>query len=492
VLAVVAATALLTGCNVAWLQWGGGPSHQNDNTGETTLSAANVSQVTQRWQVTLPHYADGTPAVTFGVTTPGGSHDMAFVTTTVGDLVALDLHTGSTLWSISFGPGSCTVNNGSTPCFTTSSPAVDQTGGFVYTYGLDGKIHKVAMGTGVETTSAPWPVAATLKPFDEKGSSALSMASAGGHTYLYATSSGYPGDFGDYQGHLTTIDLATGASTVFNTLCSNQTVHFAETPATPDCSQIQSGVWARPGTTYSSTTNLIYLVTGNATYDPATHNWGDTVLALHPDGTGASGNPVDCYTPVNYAYLNTADLDLGSTLPALVTLPTGALAPDGSSLAQVGIQGGKDAQLRLIDPANLSQQSGCGHTGGEWGTTAGPGGEILTEPAIWTDSSSTLWAQVGTDSNLAGYKISLDASTHVPKLSQVWNVPTVSTSPVVADGVTYAAGGTKLTARNPTTGAVLWSTTVGHIHWQSPVVDAGIILLEDGVGHLTAWSLPGT
>ena len=55
-------------------------------------------------------------------------------------------------------------------------------------------------------------------------------------------------------------------------------------------------------------------------------------------------------------------------------------------MSQVGIQGGKDAKLRLLDPADLSQKGGCGHTGGEWDLIAGPGGEILTEPTIWTDS----------------------------------------------------------------------------------------------------------
>ncbi len=482
---------MLVGCNVAWLQWGGESSHQNDNTAELDLTPANVAQVTQWWQATLPSVADGTPAVAFGVSTPGGTHDLVFVTTKAGGLLAFDLHTGVQVWTVSFGPGSCKINNGTSTCFTTSSPAVDQTGGFVYTYGLDGKVHKVAIGTGVENTAAPWPVTVTLKPFDEKGSSALSMATADGHTYLYMTTSSW-GDQGDYQGHLTTIDLANGSSTVFNTLCSNQTVHFVEQPGTPDCSEVESGVWARPGTTYSAATDLIYLATGNATYSPAGHDWGDTVLALHPDGTGVAGNPVDCYTPTNFAFLNSSDEDLGSTLPALVTLPAGALAPDGSPLSQVGIQGGKDAKLRLLDPADLSQQGGCGHTGGEWDSIPSPGGQVLTEPTIWTDSSGTIWAEVGTGTNLAGYTVTLDPTTHVPALTLKWNVAIGSTTPMVAGGVAYSAGGTQIRAYDPTTGAVLWSTSVGSIHWQSPVVTAGIILLEDGAGHLTAWSRPGT
>ena len=300
------------------------------------LTAANVAQVTQRWQATLPHFADGTPAVAFGVSTPSGAHDLVFVTTKAGDLVALDLHTGAQLWSITFGPGTCKINNGSSTCYTTSSPAVDQTGGFVYTYGLDGKVHKVAIGTGVENTTAPWPVVATLKPFDEKGSSALSTATPTATPTSTLTTAGYPGDGGDYQGHLTAIDLATGASKVFNTAVQQpdrplrRAAGHARTAARSraGCGPAPAPPTRRPPTSSTSPP-------ATPPTSPAGHDWGDSVLALHPDGTGVAGDPVDCYTPDQLpATLNSTDQDLGSTLPALVTLPAGALAPDGSALAR--------------------------------------------------------------------------------------------------------------------------------------------------------------
>jgi hypothetical protein len=484
----VGATLVLTGCNIAWLQFDGGPSHPGDNQGETTITAADVASVTQKWKTPLPHYADGAPAVAFGVSTPSGSRDLVVVTTTGGDLVALDLHTGAKIWSLTFGPGSCKINNGTNTCYTTSSPVIDQSGGFAYTYGLDGKVHKVALGTGVESAASPWPEVVTRKPFDEKGSSALAMAtSKSGATYLYAANSGYPGDNGDYQGHITAIDLATGVPRVFNSLCSDQAVHFVEAPGTPDCGAVQSGVWARSGVTYSSVTDRIYFVTGNGTFAPSQHDWGDTVVALNPDGTGSGGNPIDTYTPTNYQALQNGDIDLGSTLPALVTLPSGSLGPGGLPLSQVGVQGGKDGQLRLINAANLSNQGGAGFTGGEWSLVSGPGGEIPTAPAVWTDGGGKIWVEAATDSNTAGYSLDINATTHEPQLHPVWNIPTGNTSPVVANGVLYAAGGGTVHAYNPSTGALLWSAPVGSIHWQSPVIDGGYILLADGAGNLTAW-----
>ena len=43
-------------------------------------------------------------------------------------------------------------------------------------------------------------------------------------------------DRGDYQGHITAINLADGSQRVFNANSSDQAVHFAERPDTPDAS----------------------------------------------------------------------------------------------------------------------------------------------------------------------------------------------------------------------------------------------------------------
>jgi hypothetical protein len=466
---------------VGWPEFGGSGSHLGVNPNETAISTANVGSLHQHWQVTLPAYADGAPTVAVGVQTTSGTQNLVVVTTRAGDLVARNLETGASVWSVSFGPGSCTINNGGSACYTTSSPVIDQAAGYVYSYGLDGKVHKVNLNTGLEVRDSTWPVVATLKPWDEKGSSALASATAAnGHTYLYVTNSGYPGDRGDYQGHLTAIDLTTGVSNVFNTLCSSQAVHFVPSPATPDCGQVQSGVWARSAVTYSSATDLIYLSTGNAVYNPAAGNWGDSVLALHADGTGVNGGPVDSFTPANYQSLDQSDLDLGSTLPALVD------APGRSTVPHLGVQGGKEGILQLLNVADLSGQHGPGHTGTPLASVAGPGGGILTAPVVWVDGSGKPWVFVSTGSNIAAYQVTLDA-TDQPQLTLEWRLGVGATSLTLANGILFAARGGTLSAYNPASGASLWSTSIGSIHWQSPVVVDGLVLLEDSNGHLTAW-----
>src|SRR5512135_3484038 len=209
-----------------WPQFDFDAAHSGVSLQETTINRGNVATLHVLYSVALPSVADGAPAFLSGVATPQGVKDLLFLNTKDGRILALDAADGSTVWARQPAAG---------PRYTTSSPAVDPARLYVYAYGLDGKAHKYQVSDGVEVTSGGWPEVATLKPDVEKGSSALSVATtAAGRSYLYVANGGYPGDAGDYQGHVTAIDLATGAQRVFNANCSDQTVHFVE-GGSPDC-----------------------------------------------------------------------------------------------------------------------------------------------------------------------------------------------------------------------------------------------------------------
>ncbi len=45
----------------------------------------------------------------------------------------------------------------------TTSPAIDPNGLYVYSYGLDGYVHKFQVGNGTEVTTGGWPVLTTKK-----------------------------------------------------------------------------------------------------------------------------------------------------------------------------------------------------------------------------------------------------------------------------------------------------------------------------------------
>jgi PQQ enzyme repeat/PQQ-like domain len=473
-----------------WLQFMGNARHDGNNTLEGQISAATVSQLTFAFQITLPSIADGAPAYLGNVSTPSGVHDVLFLTTKAGHILALDAHTGATVWSHQYGPGTCKINNGSSACYTTSSPAIDPDRSYVYSYGLDGYVHKYQVGDGAEILTGGWPELATTKGFDEKESPALAIATSGGVSYLYVANGGYPGDNGDYQGHITAINLSDGTQNVFNSLCSDQAVHFVHSPNSPDCSSVQSAIWARPGVIYDAGTDRIFMATGNGNYDGTSggHDWGDSVFALNPNGTGSLGKPLDSYTPTNYSSLDSADLDLGSTAPAI--LP----APPACNVQHLAVQGGKDAKLRLLNLENLSGQSGPGHMGGEVGSIINvpQGGPVLTQPAVWINpADNSTWAFVANNNGISGLRLSIDLSGN-PSLVSQWQKSFAGTSPLVANGVLFLASSNIARALDPTTGNVLWSdnTKIGGIHWESPVVANGWLYATDESSHLTAYKIP--
>lgn len=456
-----------------WQQFGYDARHSGVNPLETSLQQSNVATLHVRAKVALPGVVDDAVVLLSGVATPSGVHDVVLATTTAGQLVALDAASGAMLWSHQPASG---------PNYTTSSPAIDPGRRFVYSYGLEGRVHKYRIADGAEVTTGGWPELATHKPQVEKCSPALAVATAAnGHTYLYVANGGYPGDQGDYQGHVTAIDLGSGAQSVWNADCSNQPVHFTTT--SPDCPAVQSAVWARGGVVYDSDIDRILFATGNGQFDAPQggHDWGDSVLALHPDGTGGAGGlPADSYTPVDFQQLDNQDLDLGSTAPAL--LPPAA----GSRYPHLGIQSGKDGLIRLLDLDNLSGQGAPGHTGGELQVIPVPqGGEVLTAPAVWTDpSNGTVWIFLANDSGISGIQLTVGAGG-APSLTPVWMNGNGGTSPVVAGGMVFYVGAAGIQALTPRHGTVLWQdSSPAQIHWQSPIVVNGRVYVPDGAGNL--------
>lgn len=483
---------LVTGASLYdWPQFNGSSQHSGNNIQETTIDRNNVGLLQKIYQVSLPGVADGAPAFLSSVTTPKGIKSLLFVTTKDGTIAAIDAQTGGIVWSHQNPAGSCRINKGSSICYTTSSPAIDPNRQFVYSYGLDGYVHKYKVGDGTEIIDSHWPELATLKPFDEKGSSNLSIATAqNGTSYLYVANGGYPGDRGDYQGHITAINLVNGSQKVFNAACSDQTVHFVEKPDTPDCPSVQTAIWARVGVVYDPTLDKIFMATGNGDFNPASHDWGDSVFALNPNGTGANGDPLDSYTPTNHEQLKSYDLDLGSTAPALLPVP------NNSAIQHLGLQSGKDAKLRLLNLADLSQQGGPGHTGGEVGTVIDvpQGGGVLTAPAVWVNpADNTTWVFVANARGISGLKLTI-ANDGTPGLTTVWQQNgSGGTSPLIANGVLFYALSGRIRALDPLTGNELWGKSqIGSIHWESPIVANGVVYITDESGQLTAYGIDKT
>jgi len=462
--------------SLSWLAFDGGNERSGVNDSETTILPGYVSQLKKTWQTKLPYRTNGSLVFISSITTLQGIKDLLFATTQTGNLVAIDAANGNIVWQKQT-QGQFVDNQG-----TSSSPAIDPSRQYVYSYGLDGKIHKYAIGEGQEITGNGFPVTITILTNVEKESSALNI----GNGYLYVTISGYDGDFGHYVGHVVAINLITGGATIFNSLCSNIHQLLTDTANSANyCPSHGSGIWGRGGAVIDPVTKNVFVTTGNGNFN-AKNNYGDSAVALAPD----LSRIIDTYTPQNFTYLADNDLDLGSTAPVMIP------AQPGSKTPYMALLGGKDSTLRLINRQNMSGQGGPNHVGGEL-QSIDIACKIFSHAAVWIDTTNTTWIFV-TDmcSNLYAFKVVTTAGQSNLQLAYKHNNYGTS-SPFIANNILYIQGNNDVFAIDPTTGNTLWNSqqssaggSIGSQHWQSPIVINGHLYIPDDDGNITAYGLP--
>jgi outer membrane protein assembly factor BamB len=448
-----------------WTRFGYDAARHNDAPSTGGISAANVGRLHRR-QVTLDGTVDSSPIDLAGVRDRGAPHDVFVVTTTYGKTLAVDAATGRILWRY-LPPGSGGWTGSAQ--ITTATPVADPGRAYVYGASPDGRVHKLAVSSGREVRSGGWPVTITLDPTHEKLAAAFNFSRG----LVIVTTGGYIGDAPPYQGHVVSIRATTGRVVgVFNTLCSDRRTIIVPS----SCGASDSAIWARAGAVVDPDTGNLLVATGNGPWNGSI-NWGDSVLELSPDASRLLQN----WTPTDQKQLESGDVDLGSTAPALL----------GNGLA---VQSGKDGKLRLLDVRRLNGRSGrAGRTtGGELQTLPAPaGGGVFTAPAVWRHGG-TAWVFVTTFGGTAAYRLAGRRLTHA------WENGHGGTSPVLAGGLLFVYdpdGG--LRVYRPATGAALATLAAGPGHWNSPVVADGRIALPEGnandhrpTGVLDIWTTP--
>jgi outer membrane protein assembly factor BamB len=465
--AVAAASAAAT--PASWPVFGHDPARSGVDVGDRILDAANVSTLVEKWQTSFGSVADSTPILLANVTIGTAKHNVLYQTTTSGETFAIDARTGKVLWTYST----------TGPNITDSTPAADPSGTSIYVPGVDGKVHKLNAATGSELTAPGFPVEITTMPSTEKDASSLNVANG----YLYATTSGYFGDAPPYDGHVVAVNLSTGATTVFNSLCSKKKT----LPTTTSCPNSDSGIWSRGGAVVDpdpSMNDAVYATTGNGLFNAKSggDNYGDSILALTENVSAL----VSTYTPTDYTSLQDGDVDLGSTSPALLPRQSASKTP------LMLVQGGKDQILRLLNRSPLPG------VGGELQEINLPD-RLYATPAVWTNSTGVAWIFFGLPNQIDAYKLETNGSG-VSTLAQGWvandgSTSGEGTSPVVSNGIVFVAMDDAIYALAAQTGKELWSSastahTIGAVHWQSPIVVNGWVYCSDQNGNLTAYGLP--
>jgi outer membrane protein assembly factor BamB len=402
----------------------------------TGITAANVGKL-RRQQVQLDGTVDSSPIYLHGVTIGGKAHDTFFVTTSYGKTEAIDAATGNVLWR--YTPPTYASYAGSAQ-ITTMTPLADPSRTAIYAGEPDGHIVKLAVATG----KLLWSTSITRDPTHEKLAGSLSYSRG----LVLAATDGYIGDAPPYQGHVVTLQPSNGrVVTVWNSLCSSRRTIFQ--PST--CPQSDSAIWGRSAPVVDPATGDIYVATGNAVFDGKEY-WGDSVLVLSPDAKTLLKH----WTPSNQAYLNSNDLDLGSTAPALL----------GNGYF---VQGGKDGKLRLLSYSHLAGVNA--KTGGELQTVSTPGSnDLRSEPVTWLGQ----WVFLADESGTAAWRFAGG------RLEAAWSNSNPGSSPVVAGGLLYVQWTGGIHVYVPSTGRQVAVLPIGTTHWESPIVVDGRIAAAEG------------
>jgi len=420
--------------DVDWPLFGRVPQRTSASASAQGLRAGTVGRL-RRIVLRVPGTVDSTPIYLRGVRAGGTRRDVFVVTTIYGRTLALDARNGRIVWT--FTPPGIGRWAG-TAQITNASPAADPGRRWVFTASPDGLVHRLRLADGRESASGRWPVRVTLDPTHEKLTSSFNVSGR----LLIVTTGGYIGDAPPYQGHVVTIDRASGRiRAVFNALCADR--HRIIDPRS--CPSSDAAIWARTGATVEPGSGDLLVATGNAPYDGVT-DFGDSVLRLSPTASRLLAH----WAPANQRELELSDTDLGSTGP----VRAGAVV----------VQSGKDARIHVLSrDLHLLQE------------LPAPGqAAMFSAPAVWRRAGrTTLFAT--TSGGTAAYAV------RGTRLRVRWQNGTAGTSPVVVRRLLLVqdpAGG--LVVYRAATGARLARLPTAAAHWQSPVAGGGRILVAEG------------
>ncbi|HEV8461698.1 MAG TPA: PQQ-binding-like beta-propeller repeat protein [Gaiellaceae bacterium] len=409
-----------------WTRYGYDAARSNVSP-DPHINAGNVGKL-KRLQVHLDGTLDSSPIYVAG---------KIVLTTTYGRTEALNPKNGKVIWRFT-PPGYAHVAGSAQ--ITNSAPVESTDRTAVYAAASDGRVRKLRLRDG----KVLWTTAITRDPTHEKSTSPLNVSRG----LVLVTTGGYIGDAPPYQGHVVSLSEKTGRiQHVWNSLCSDR--HAIIVPST--CRSSDSAIWSRNGAAVDPRNGDIVVATGNGPWNGST-DWGDSVAVLSPDASTMLRH----WTPADQQHLEDADLDIGSTSPALLQ--------NGYAL-----QGGKDGKLRLLQLDKLPGVNTT--TGGELQTVATPGSSLLfSEPAVWKGT----WAFVSSSGGTQAWRLEGD------HLVSAWSNGNSGNSPVLAGALLYVAGSGGIHVYVPTSGKDVATLSIGSLHWQSPIVADGRVIIGEG------------
>jgi outer membrane protein assembly factor BamB len=314
-----------------WTTWGYDQERTGWNRGETSLSKSNVSSLRLLWstQLTTPPKEIvlstlTAPLVAEGVRTPRGPRDLLFVLGADDTIFALDAGTGKIFWQKTFANPATPVWAATWLCSNTvnDTPVIDKPRQIIFLIASDGKLRALNLSDGTDRMKP----AGMVEPFARAWSlnlidNVVYTTSGRGCGQLPASPGAKPAVVPGSVSAMDVSDLANPKLTRFYTSGTKY-----------------SGPWGRGGVTRGPNGTVI-TQTADGFYDPASGDFGETVLKLAPKVTRL----LDSFTPANWQTLNAQDLDLGSASSDVFAFQNRTIIAAA----------GKEGFLYLLDAADL-------------------------------------------------------------------------------------------------------------------------------------------
>src|SRR5262249_11010488 len=282
------------------------------------------------------------PLVLDGVATSQGRRTLVFIVGSDDTVFAIDADGGRIVWQKAF-PNTLTPPQAATwLCSNTqnATPVIDKQKGIIYLNTSDGKLRGLSLSTGDERLTpsdfvTPFARNWSLNLIDDVVYSPTARGCGGAIANVSAMDVSNPA-----HPHLSRLYTSGGR------------------PA---------GAWGRGGVVRGP--RGIIAQTADGLYDPAAGIFGETVLTLAPKELRI----VDASPPANWRYLNSRDLDLGSTGPVVFPFQARTLAATIAKeavlyLLDANALGGADHKTPLYQSARLGNDEEMLGGRGVWGS----------------------------------------------------------------------------------------------------------------------------
>jgi outer membrane protein assembly factor BamB len=314
-----------------WTTWGYDQQRSGWNQGETSLSRTNVSDLKLLWSAQLSTPPQGivlstltAPLVAEGVSTPQGAKNLVFLLGADDTVFALDADTGKVFWQKTFPNPATAMWPATWLCSNTvnDTPVIDKQNSIIFLITSDGKLRGLNLSDGTDRMTP----ANMIEPFARAWSlnlidNIVYTTSGRGCGQLPAVKGAKPPVVPGSVSAMDVSDLAHPLLTRFYTSGNKY-----------------AGPWGRGGVTKGPNGTVI-TQTADGLYDPAAGDFGETVLKLAPKATRL----LDSFTPANWQFLNTQDLDFGSSSADVFPFQNRMLVAVA----------GKEGVLYLLDAADL-------------------------------------------------------------------------------------------------------------------------------------------